>query len=188
MHGDCSDTVALASAFKLRMTTDTSNEVDPVVTLDVFNAKDLLKDELVDYLGVKLCDGCAKVDFIGLDSHRIPPVIDVETVVMLCQHFGSFSIGKRAQSEIFLEGRHELFRCHLVERLENSVVVEAHQVVSRVEQGHEEVERLFASDLLSSFNYSLSSELAHVICSGRSVMSISDIKGLDLFKLLDKPG
>ena len=42
VHGDSSDAVALASAFKLRMTTDTSNEVDPVVTLDVFNAKDLL--------------------------------------------------------------------------------------------------------------------------------------------------
>ena len=133
VHGDSSDAVALASAFKLRMTTDTSNEVDPVVTLDVFNAKDLLKDELVDYLGVKLCDGCAKVDFIRLDSHRIPPVIDVETVVMLCLHFGSFSIGKRAQSKVLLEGCHEFFRCHLVERLEDSVVIEAHQVVSRVE-------------------------------------------------------
>ena len=118
----------------------------------------------------------------------MPPAVDVETVVVLCLDSGSFSIGKRAQSEIFLEGRHELFRGHLVERLENSVVVEAHQVVSRVEQGHEEVERLFASDLLSSFDRSLSSEFAHVICSGCSVMSISDIKGLDLFKLLDKPG
>ena len=188
VHGDSSDAVVLAAALELGMTTDTSDEVDSVVTLDIFDAEDLFEDELVDYLGIELCDGRAKVNFVGFDGHSIPPIVNIETVVVLCLDSGSFSIGKRAQSEIFLEGRHELFRSHLVERLENSVVVEAHQVVSRVEQGHEEVERLFASDLLSSFDGSLSSELAHVICSGCSVMSISDIKGLDLFKLLDKPG
>ena len=188
VHGNSSDAVVFTSALELGMTTDTSDEVNSVVTLDIFDSEDLFEDELVDYLGIELCDGRAKVNFVGFDGHSIPPIVNIETVVVLCLDSGSFSIGKRAQSEIFLEGRHELFRGHLVERLENSVVVEAHQVVSRVEQGHEEVERLFASDLLSSFDGSLSSELAHVICSGRSVMSISDIKGLDLFKLLDKPG
>ena len=187
MHGDSSDAVGLAAALKLRMTTDTSDKVNSVVTLDVFDAKDLFEDELVDYLGIELCDGRAKVDLIGLDGHSVPPIINIETVVVLGLDSGSFPIGKRAQGKVLLEGCHELLRCHLVERLENTVVVEAHQVVSRVEQGHEEVERLFASDLLSRLEGSLSSELANIIGSGCPVMPISYVQSLDLLKLSDKP-
>ena len=187
VHGDSSDAVGLAAALKFRVTTDTSDKVNSVVTLDVFDAKDLFEDELVDYLGVKLCDGRAKVDLIGLDGHSIPPIINVEAVVVLCLDSGSFTIGKRAKGKVFLEGCHELLRCHLVERLENTVVVEAQQVVSWVEQGHEEVERLFASDLLSRLEGSLSSELANIIGSGCPVMPISYVQSLDLLKLSDKP-
>ena len=102
VHGDSSDAVGLTAADKLGMTTDATNEVDPVVTLDIFDAKDLFEDELVDNLGIKLGDGRAKVDFIGFYGHRVPPAVYVETVVVLCLDSGSFSIGKRAQSEVLL--------------------------------------------------------------------------------------
>ena len=102
MHGNSSNAVVLAAALELGMTTDTSDEVDSVVTLDIFDAEDLFEDELVDYLRIELGDGCAKVDFIWFYGHRVPPIVYIETVVVLCLDSGSLSIGKRAQSEILL--------------------------------------------------------------------------------------
>jgi len=109
VHSDSSDAVGLASALKLGMTTDASDKVDSVVTLNVLDAKDLFKDELVDNLGIELSDWRAEVDFVRFDSHSVPPIVYIETVVVLSLDSGSFSISKRAQGKVLFEGCHELF-------------------------------------------------------------------------------
>ena len=106
------------------MTSDTSDEVHSVVTLDIFDAEDLLEHELVDNLAVKLCDGRAEVNFVWLDLHDMPFVVNVEAVTVTRLNFRGFPVSQRADCEVLLQCLHEVACLHFVQRLEDTVVIQ----------------------------------------------------------------
>ena len=106
------------------MTSDTSDEVHSVVTLDIFDAEDLLEHELVDNLAVKLCDGRAEVNFVWLDRHDMPFVVNVEAVTVTRLNFRGFPVSQWADCEVLLQCLHEVACLHFVQRLEDTVVIQ----------------------------------------------------------------
>ena len=108
MHGNCGDTVSLATSDELVVSADTSDKVHPVVTLDVCDAEYLFENVFIDDLCVKLGDWRAVVNFLWLYRHDMPSVIYVETVGMFGFDFSCFSIGKRTNVEISFESCQEL--------------------------------------------------------------------------------
>ena len=106
------------------MTSDTSDEVHSVVTLDVLDAKDLLEHELVDDLTVELRDGRAEVNFFWLDRHDMPFVVDVEAVGVTRLNLRVFPVSQWADGEVLLERCHEVGCLHVVQRLEDTVVIQ----------------------------------------------------------------
>ena len=124
MHGDGSHAVSFASSDELLVTTDTSDEVHSVVTLDIFDAKDLLEHELVDDLAVKLCDGRAEVNFIWLDRHDMPFVVDEKAVTVTRLNLRGFPVSQWADGEVLFQCCHEVACLHVVQRLEDTVVIQ----------------------------------------------------------------
>ena len=106
------------------MASDTSNEIHSIVTLDIFDAKDLLEHELIDDLAIKLRDGSAEVNFIWLDRHDMPFVVDVEAVGVTRLNLRVFPVSQRADGEVLLECCHEVGCLHIVQRLEDAVVIQ----------------------------------------------------------------
>ena len=124
VHGDGGHAVSFTSSDQLWMTSDTSDEVHSVVTLDVLDAEDLLEHELVDDLTVELRDGRAEVNFIWLDRHNMPFVVDVEAVGVTRLNLRVFPVSQWADGEVLLECCHEVGRLHVVQRLEDTVVIQ----------------------------------------------------------------
>ena len=126
------------------------------------------------------------VNFFLLDGHFVPFVLKIEAVGVAALYAGRFSVGQGTNLEILLKRVLELLGRHIVQRLDDAVVVEDEEVVSRVEQRHEVVEGFLAGDLLASIECSLSAQFAHVVSRSSSVMTISHIQGGNLSKLLNE--
>ena len=137
------------------MTSDASDKVDSVVTLDVCDAQDFFEDVLVDDLSVKLGNWRSIVDFVRFDRHDMPFVVNVEAVGVFALNLRGLTISQRSNDEIFLQGSLELFSGHIVQRFEYSVVIEDHKIVSWIEKSHEVVEWLLSCNFNSCVNGAL---------------------------------
>ena len=108
VHRDGRDAIALAAAHELFMATDASDETNSVVALDVDDAKDAVENVLINDLGIELGNGRAPVNFLRLDGHSEPLVVDVEAVGVSALGTRAFSLSEGRQCEGVAESRHEL--------------------------------------------------------------------------------
>lgn len=149
MHGDSADTVSLAAALELFVPADATNKVDAAVLFEVSDSDHGAEDQVSKDLGVKLGDWCLSVELLLLEDHTVPLVLNQQSEVVGLAWSSVGILGQLLNVEVFSESFEEALGGVLLKGLEDTVVVENFEVIGRVEQSHEEVERLISSVVVS---------------------------------------
>lgn len=161
------------------MPADTTHKVDPVVLLQIFNAHKRVKYQISQNLRVKTSDGSRGVKLLCLEVHAVPLAIDQEGELVLTLRMGASALRKFCNVEVHAQCLHERLRSVIFQGLQHTVVVEDLQVVSGVEQGHEVVEWLFTSVIVTFGDVFLTTEFANVVSGLGPVMAIGDVESGD---------